>query len=35
MERMEKIAKDTGAKVVIQHDDRDIALLPPFPKAAE
>ena len=35
MERMEKIAKDTGAKIVIQHDDRDIALLPPFPKAAE
>lgn len=35
MERMEKIAKETGAKIVIQHDDRDIALLPPFPKAAE
>lgn len=35
MERMEKIAKDAGAKIVIQHDDRDIALLPPFPKAAE
>ena len=35
MERFEKIAKDTGAKIVIQHDDRDIALLPPFPKAAE
>ena len=35
MKRMEKIAKDTGAKIVIQHDDRDIALLPPFPKAAE
>lgn len=35
MERMEKIAKDTGAKIVIQHDDRDIALLPPFPQAAE
>ena len=35
MERMEKIAKDTGAKIVIQHDDRDVALLPPFPKAAE
>ena len=35
MERMDRIAKDTGAKMVIQHDDRDIALLPPFPKAAE
>jgi hypothetical protein len=35
MERLEKITKDTGAKLVIQHDDRDIALLPAFPKAAE
>ena len=35
MERFEKIAKETGAKVVIQHDERDIALLPPFPQAAE
>lgn len=35
MERLEKIRKQTGAKVVVQHDDRDIALLPPFPKAAE
>jgi glyoxylase-like metal-dependent hydrolase (beta-lactamase superfamily II) len=35
MERVEKIAKETGARIVIQHDDRDIALLPPFPKAAE
>lgn len=35
MERVEKIAKDTGAKIVIQHEDRDIALLPAFPKAAE
>jgi glyoxylase-like metal-dependent hydrolase (beta-lactamase superfamily II) len=35
MDRFAKIAKDTGAKVVIQHDDRDIGLLPPFPKAAE
>lgn len=35
MERLEKIAKETKAKVVIQHDERDIALLPPFPKAAE
>lgn len=35
MERVEKIAKDTGAKVVIQHDERDIGLLPAFPKAAE
>lgn len=35
MERFEKIAKETGAKVVIQHDERDIALLPAFPMAAE
>ena len=35
MDRFEKLAKDTGAKVVIQHEPRDIALLPPFPQAAE
>ena len=35
MERLENIMKETGAKLVIQHDDRDIPLLPPFPKAAE
>ena len=31
----EKLAKDTGAKVVIQHEPRDIELLPAFPQAAE
>jgi len=35
MDVFEKVAKDTGAKVVIQHEPRDIALLPAFPKAAE
>lgn len=35
MDRFEKLAKDSGAKVVIQHEPRDIALLPAFPKAAE
>ena len=35
MDKFEKLAKDTGAKVVIQHEPRDIALLPAFPKAAE
>jgi glyoxylase-like metal-dependent hydrolase (beta-lactamase superfamily II) len=35
MDTFEKLAKDTGAKVVIQHEPRDIALLPAFPKAAE
>jgi glyoxylase-like metal-dependent hydrolase (beta-lactamase superfamily II) len=35
MDTFEKLTKDTGAKVVIQHEPRDIALLPAFPKAAE
>ena len=35
MDRFEKVAKDTGAKVVIQHEPRDIGLLPAFPQAAQ
>ncbi len=35
MERFEKIAKETGAKVIIQHEPNDIALLPAFPQAAK
>jgi len=35
MERFEKLAKETGAKVIIQHELQDIAKLPAFPKAAE
>jgi len=35
MDRFEKIAKDTGAKVIIQHEPNDIALLPAFPEAAK
>jgi glyoxylase-like metal-dependent hydrolase (beta-lactamase superfamily II) len=35
MDTFEKLAKDTGAKVVIQHEPRDIARLPAFPTAAE
>ena len=35
MDKFEKLAKETGAKVIIQHEPRDIAKLPPFPKAAE
>ena len=35
MDVFEKVAKDTGAKVVIQHEPRDIALLPAFPQAAK
>ncbi|HET7816508.1 MAG TPA: N-acyl homoserine lactonase family protein [Sphingomicrobium sp.] len=35
MDAFEKLAKETGAKVVIQHEPRDVGLLPAFPKAAE
>ena len=35
MERFEKLAKETGAKVIIQHELQDIGKLPAFPKAAE
>ena len=35
MERFEKLARETGAKVVIQHELQDIAKLPAFPAAAE
>ena len=35
MERFEKLAKETGAKVIIQHALQDIAKLPAFPQAAE
>ncbi len=35
MDRFERIAKETGAKVIIQHEPADIAKLPAFPQAAE
>jgi N-acyl homoserine lactone hydrolase len=35
MERFEKLAKEMGAKVIIQHEPNDIGLLPEFPQAAE
>ena len=35
MDRFEKLAKETGAKVIIQHEPRDIAKLPAFPQAAK
>ena len=35
MDAFEAKAKATGAKVVIQHEPRDIAKLPAFPKAAQ
>jgi glyoxylase-like metal-dependent hydrolase (beta-lactamase superfamily II) len=35
MDRFEQIARETGAKVVIQHEPADIGKLPAFPRAAE
>lgn len=35
MDRFEKLAKETGAKVIIQHEPNDIGLLPAFPQAAQ
>lgn len=35
MDKFERLAKETGAKVVIQHEPRDIGLLPAFPQAAQ
>ena len=35
MDKFEALAKEKGAKVIIQHEPRDIAKLPAFPKAAE
>ena len=35
MDRFEKLAKETGAKVIIQHEPRDIGKLPAFPQAAK
>lgn len=35
MDKFEAKAKETGAKVIIQHEPNDIAKLPAFPKAAQ
>ena len=35
MDRFEKMAKELGAKVIIQHEPADIAKLPAFPAAAK
>lgn len=35
MERFERLAKETGAKVIIQHELQDIAKLPAFPASAQ
>ena len=35
MDRFEKLAKELGAKVIIQHEPADIAKLPAFPAAAK
>lgn len=34
-DRFKALAKNLGATVIIQHEPRDVAKLPPFPKAAE
>ncbi|QNM82738.1 N-acyl homoserine lactonase family protein [Sphingomonas sabuli] len=34
-DRFEKLARNIGARVIIQHEPRDIAKLPPFPKSAQ
>lgn len=34
-DRFKALAKNLGATVIIQHESRDVAKLPPFPKAAE
>lgn len=34
MDRFEKIARDLGAKVIIQHEPADVAKLPAFPEAS-
>ena len=34
MDRFDKLARNLGAKVIIQHEPADIAKLPPFPEAA-
>jgi glyoxylase-like metal-dependent hydrolase (beta-lactamase superfamily II) len=35
MDRFERVAKRLHAKVIIQHEPKDVALLPAFPKAAQ
>lgn len=35
IKRMLKLAADENATIVVGHESTDIALLPPFPKAAE
>ena len=35
MDKFEALAKETGAKVIIQHEPNDIAKLPAFPQASE
>ena len=35
MDRLERIVKQTGARLIIQHEPNDIGKLPAFPKAAE
>ena len=34
MDRFDRIARNLGARVIIQHEPADVAKLPPFPEAA-
>ena len=35
IDRFERVARNLGARVIIQHEPADVAKLPAFPKAAE
>lgn len=35
MDRFDRIARNLGARVIIQHEPADVAKLPPFPQAAQ
>ncbi len=35
MDRFDRIARNLGARVIIQHEPADVAKLPPFPRAAQ
>ena len=35
MDKFEALAKQTGAKVIIQHEPADVGKLPVFPRVAE
>jgi hypothetical protein len=35
LDRFKQLAKNLKAMVIIQHDERDVKLLPPFPASAK